>query len=97
VSHAGRDEEERPRAGNDLLVPDREDQLSLQHVEGVVLPGVRVRAGAVAPGLDRDHGEVEPRRVDRPREELDVPDAVALTGPDDDDLLTAHGQALRRG
>jgi hypothetical protein len=43
---------------------------------------MRRRAAAVR--LDLDHGQVEARRVPAPREELDVADAVALAGADDD-------------
>ena len=90
VPEAWGHEHERPGAGDDLLVLDGEDQLALQHVEGVVLIGVRVRPGALAARLDRDDGEVEPRRVRAASEELDVPDAMSLARPDDDRAVSAH-------
>jgi hypothetical protein len=46
-----------------------------------------VLAGAVAARLDGDDAEVEARRVGRARQELDVPDAVSVSGPDDDRSL----------
>ena len=75
-----------PGPATTVLVLDRERQLALEDVEGVVLGLVRVDRRPAAMRLDLDHGEVEAGRVGAAREELDVPDPVSLARPDDDCL-----------
>ena len=57
---------------------------------------VHVRARTVPLRLDRDHRQVEARRVDASCEELDVADPLALAGPDDHRPLRAHGAIVPR-
>ena len=76
-----------PGPADDLVAVDREDELALEHVEGIVLGRVGMLGRAIAMRLDRDHGEVEARCVLAPRQELDVADVQALAGPDDDRAL----------
>ena len=93
VLEAGRDEHERPRAGDHLLVFDPEGQLPLEDEERVVLGRVSVLRRAAATRLDLDQREVEARRVGGPSEELDVADSVTLARLDDDRLQSASGAA----
>ena len=90
VLHTGRHEDEGARARDDLLAVDDEDELAVEHVEGIVLCIVRVHLRPFAPRLDGDDREVEARRVPGPREELDVSNAVSLPRPDDDRALQPH-------
>src|SRR5215208_935273 len=91
---ARRDEHERSRWGRDVLTLDREDHLALEDVEGVVLLLVDVGLEH-APGGDLDDREVEARGIRGPREELDVPDALALAGRDDYGAVAHAGRRER--
>jgi class 3 adenylate cyclase len=84
VLHSGRHEHKRSRAGDDLVVVDEECQLAVEDVERVVLVVVLVHGRALAVRLHRDLGQVETGRVAASGEELDVADAMPLTGSDDD-------------
>src|SRR5215203_809352 len=82
------------RRSQDVLTLDREDHLALEDVEGVVLLLVDVGLEH-APGGDLDDREVEARGIRGPREELDVPDALALAGRDDYGAVAHAGRRER--
>ena len=73
-----------PAGATQLLVPEQERHLVVEHEEGVVLVLVHVQLRAAAAGGHRDDRQVEARRVLAQREELDIADAPAATGRDDD-------------
>jgi hypothetical protein len=73
------------------LAAERERHLALDDVEGVVLVVVDVRL-ELAPGSDLDDAEVEAGRVGGASQELDIADAMALAGGNDDGT-GIHGRA----
>ena len=92
VLHARRDQHVGAGAGQRRLLAEQERQLALEDVEGVVLVVVGV-LGELAAGREVDDPEREARRVGGAREELDVADAAALAGRDDDRAI-AHRSIL---
>src|SRR4051795_11436949 len=103
VLHPRRDEHERAGRRGDNVVPEQERQLAVEDVEGVVLVVVDVRL-ELAAGGEVDDAEREARGVRGAREELDVADAPALAGCDDDgagvharDARARRGVCRRRG
>jgi hypothetical protein len=88
VLDAGGRQHEGSRRRHHRAVAEGEGHLPLDDVEGVVLAVVHVLLEH-APDGDFDDREREPRRVDRAREELHVPHAMALAGRDDDEF-TVH-------
>ena len=72
-----------PGYDSQLPVGEREDELALEDVEGIVLVLMDVALEHPA-GDDLDDREVEARRIAGPGEELDVAEYVPLSGRDDD-------------
>ena len=84
VLEPGWDEHEGARLSNQILSLDSERELAFEHVEGVVLTLVDMGRRAVGVRSHREEPEVEPGCVLAAGEELDVADAVSLTGTNDD-------------